>query len=282
MNCNIISSNEINRNFWNLYLSKNELSIYHHIDYLNAVCNGKWSVLVYKKDRFIPLYIKRKWGISYISMPPFTQKFSTNMFEEYEWEEIIQFLKKKYWRIDIRIHHLNSKIGSSIEKKNYKLDTSISYEMVFQNYNSLLKKNLLKSKDLLFTKFNSYENIRIFMKRNELFKELVLKKYQKEFENLIQISNSEIKIQYYTATNALNHEIVAVCITFIYKEVEYLLFPYTTIIGKSSQAMSFLIDKIIQNKESKKVDFEGSSIESIARFYKQFGAEEEVYYEIRI
>jgi hypothetical protein len=54
--------------------------------------------------------------------------------------------------------------------------------------------------------------------------------------------------------------------------------PISTDIGKKYQAMSFLIDYVIQNSMSNIIDFEGSSIPNIAHFYEQFGAEKMVYY----
>jgi hypothetical protein len=61
------------------------------------------------------------------------------------------------------------------------------------------------------------------------------------------------------------------------------LIPVTTATGRTQGAMHFLIDQLVQqHAESDMIlDFEGSSVESIARFYKSFGATEEHFYEVR-
>lgn len=50
--------------------------------------------------------------------------------------------------------------------------------------------------------------------------------------------------------------------------------------GFKLKSMFLLMDQIIKaHAKSKKIlDFEGGSIDGVARFYKGFGAEEEIYY----
>jgi hypothetical protein len=55
--------------------------------------------------------------------------------------------------------------------------------------------------------------------------------------------------------------------------------PISNEIGRNTQAMSGLINEVVQNSDAKIIDFEGSSIASIAHFYKQFGAKEITYFE---
>jgi hypothetical protein len=45
--------------------------------------------------------------------------------------------------------------------------------------------------------------------------------------------------------------------------------------------MSHLIDHIVGDPSIKHINFEGSSIDSIAQFYQQFGAEKEKYYALK-
>jgi len=50
--------------------------------------------------------------------------------------------------------------------------------------------------------------------------------------------------------------------------------------GKNTGASHFLFDSIIQTYAGKQItmDFEGSSVHSIARFYEGFGAQQETFY----
>ena len=61
------------------------------------------------------------------------------------------------------------------------------------------------------------------------------------------------------------------------------LFSGNTVIGKSSGAMSFLIDSVIQENSNKKIilDFEGSNDLGLARYYSSFGSIEHVYLHLK-
>jgi hypothetical protein len=61
------------------------------------------------------------------------------------------------------------------------------------------------------------------------------------------------------------------------------LMNFTTKEGRDNGAMHHLVDMFIRSNVGKPmfIDFEGSSIESIARFYQSFGAENLPYYNIR-
>jgi hypothetical protein len=74
----------------------------------------------------------------------------------------------------------------------------------------------------------------------------------------------------YSASNSL---IASLCVLHSAHRITYLL-PISNVEGKASSAMFFLIDTIILNESGKNIDFdfEGSSIDGIARFYKGLGA----------
>jgi len=61
------------------------------------------------------------------------------------------------------------------------------------------------------------------------------------------------------------------------------LLNVSTEIGKSNGAMPYLLDATIRREagKNKYIDFEGSSVEGIARFYQSFGAENVPYYQLK-
>ena len=61
------------------------------------------------------------------------------------------------------------------------------------------------------------------------------------------------------------------------------LLNFSTAKGKEVGAMPYLIDSLIKREADKHkyIDFEGSSVEGIARFYKSFGAENMPYYQLK-
>ena len=53
--------------------------------------------------------------------------------------------------------------------------------------------------------------------------------------------------------------------------------------GKELRGMYFLIDTFLQKNAGKGIllDFEGSMLEGVARFYEGFGASQETYYQLK-
>ena len=62
------------------------------------------------------------------------------------------------------------------------------------------------------------------------------------------------------------------------------LYPVSTGAGKEAKAMFFILDTFIAKHAGKSewIDFEGSDIEGVKRFYLGFGASVENYYRLKI
>lgn len=282
MSCNIIKKEAIDTTKWLQFIEKYDLGLYHSYEYLDAVCLGHWSAIELNNEYYIPIYIKRKWGISYVCMPPFTQKFDSRFLNQEQLELIFKTLKRNFLKINIRFSHMYHVDIPKTEKRNFILNLSNSYSDIYNKYHSLLKKNLLKANGLEFQKHQDYSDIDSFMTSNELFQSLVLSQHKEVFERMVSIKSKELKLNYYSVKELHTTDCLACCITISYRNTEYLLFPYSSVEGRRHQAMSFLIDNIIKESTAQFLDFEGSSIESIAHFYRQFGAVEETYYEIKM
>lgn len=70
---------------------------------------------------------------------------------------------------------------------------------------------------------------------------------------------------------------------FFQSKIIYL-FGASSDAGKNTGAMALLFDLFIQEKSGQNLvlDFEGSNIESLARFYKGFGGKEAYYYHLNL
>ena len=278
MNFKIIHRSAIDAQKWNRCLEKYQMDIYNEFYFLNAVCIDNWYGFVWGDyDKILPFYQKKKWGIiPYVCMPPFCQKFDNSPLTRYEWDEAFKYLKQNNWTVDYAI--LDKKDDESCQKRfNFILNkTDSPQETIQESYASLLKKNLSKAKrDLDICKEPSNSVLEGFLNDLPIFKELVLKKFSSNFWRL-----KTSKLRYYYACDKASDKPLAILMYAIFSSRVYLLFPYSTEEGKKKQAMSLLINHIIEDSAVKIIDFEGSSIESIANFYAQFGAEKQTYWTI--
>lgn len=269
----ILKRSEIDTKKWDFTVQKLELCPYLYSRYLDATTSMLWHALVWGDyERVLPFYSQKKWKlIPYVFMPLFLQQIDTTILTEKQKSEAINFFKKNFFRIDIRTS--TPLISNALEKFNYELSLDKTYYEIYNNYNSLLKKNLLKFKEISIEKTDFEIEYLHFYFDNPFFNKSINNNRDYIFNFLIQLGDSA---QYYKAT--YENEIIAILITYKTNEREFLIIPISTAIGKKYQAMSFLIDYVIQNSTSKIIDFEGSSIPNIAKFYEQFGAKKTIYY----
>lgn len=278
MNFKVLHSSKLNAEKWNQCANKYQMDIYSTFEYLNAVCLSDWYCFVWGDyEKILPFYRKKKWGIfSYICMPPFCQKFDNSPLTLEEWEEAILYLKGRNVKIDYSVVD-RKETSECVERFNFVLDKrSLDIEAVRSQFSSLLKKNIEKAGLSLDVKSIVEErDLENLYSKLPSFQSLVLKKFALQFENLTHTQLSGVY-----ALNKDGKELIAMLLYAKHGKKIYLLFPYTAEEGKKKQAMSLLIDTLIDNKEIEVVDFEGSSIDSIANFYSQFNAEKQSYWAI--
>lgn len=276
MHFKIIHCLKIDAQKWNLCVEKYQMDIYNEYHFLNAVCLDNWYGFVWGDyGKILPFYRKKKWGvIPYVCMPPFCQKFDNSPLTKVEWSQAIQYLKGKNVKLDYAFSDNKGNEGYTARFNFILNKNQDKLEKLKDSYSGLLKKNIEKAKARLNIKLDiSEKEHQVFIDNLPMFKDLVLRKYAKNYENLRQAILSSV----YAIDNQTNIPMAMLEVAH-FKGRAYCLFPYSTDEGKKSQAMSLLIDHLITLEDVNIVDFEGSSMESIAHFYSQFGAEKQSYW----
>lgn len=275
----LYANNEIDKRKWDSCVadSQNGL-IYAYAWYLDIV-SPNWSALIKEDYKAIfPLPIKKKLGISYISQPLFTQKLG--LFSVNDLEDVKSFLKaipKKVWIRSLQIHN---QLDNAKTKDNFELDISDDVEEVRKKYSQNVKRNLKKAAqhDLQIKKCESSELIQLFKEnKGKEVAELNSKAYSTLLELLDKIQQKEKGncLGVYKEGKLISAAFFTNCL-----KKSVFLFSASNKTAKEIGANHFLIDTYIENfkKDSLILDFEGSMIPSLARFYASFGAEKKCYY----
>jgi len=256
--------------------------------YLDAICPG-WSALVNDDYSLVmPLTHRKKFGIGYLYQPPFSQQlgvFGTAQITEAIVGEFISECQKHYAFAEIFVNSNNVfSISSGMAFcKNYTLSLSKSYEAIRANYTTdLLKKNLQRTVkfNLQYGRSGDVENtINTFQ---QLYADRTPQVLSKDYEALINLAK-----QLLTTSNAFirqvtlpNGELLA-CGLFLKDEHRiYNIASSTLPNGRTFEANHFLFDQLIQEFAATGLllDFEGSDLAGIERFYKKFGAVNEPYF----
>jgi hypothetical protein len=246
--------------------------------YLDTVAPD-WGGLI--EDDYVsvmPLPLRKRYGFQYVYHPPYTQQLGVFAKTKTDAHHIHMYLDANPSFVKLADFNLNwTNNIKGLENKtetrnNYVLDLSSSYSDLEKKFSANTRRNIQKSfieckiskeielNDLLNLKRDNSPHI----KKNtfhDLMKKLAL--------NILEHDKGFI-----VGAKKDGAFIAAAFIAVSGKRFYYLI-PVSNEIGKKSSAMFGILDHVIsENAETGfALDFEGSNIPGIARFFEGFGAE---------
>jgi len=246
--------------------------------YLNVVSPG-WSLL--KADDYsivMPMPVKSRYKIKYLIQPYFCQQlgvFSKCQLNEEVFKAFIKSIKYRYINLQLNTANVFTADTDNL-RQNFSLDLSKPYSEIASNYNSNCQRNIKKAKlfgqeireidtddymGLLRQNSEAFFNDKMF----DLLKKLILVAKENGKGKLLSV--------------VCEGRVVAAGFIVTENRRIYNLSPFSCPEGKEKQSMSFLIDSIIKDNSQTEtiLDFEGSSIPGVAKFYAGFGAELEFF-----
>ncbi len=248
--------------------------------YLDAVSPGWEALVAGDYECVMPLPRRRKYGVSYLVQPPLTQQlgvFSTGRVGEALVEEFVR-------RIPYRSYHLALNEGNALAcaaaRPNYVLDLRSSYEDLRGAYSKNTRRNIVKA---------ASAGVCV---ENELSVEEFTGFYFAE-EKPYVVPGRELVTRFFDSARAADalvlcgarsgDVLVAVVALLVACGRVIFLLPCSNDEGKRSSAMFVVVDDLIRRHASTPclLDFEGSRVEGVARFYRGFGAESRPYFEVK-
>ena len=274
-----LKNKEIDKKKWDNCLEKSSCpKMYAYSCYLYII-SPNWGGFI--EDDYVsifPLPIKNRLGVSYISQPLFAQQlglFSCN--SSVNFEDFLSHLPRKIWLRSLQVHN---KLTNARKKDNFELDISIDIEKIRKRYSQNTKRNIKKARQQkLIVKECSIQSLIQLFKRNKGkdVKEMNEKSYSILERLLIKIKETKIGDCYgiFNAQELISGAFLSNC----FKRSIYL-FAASNTYAKKIGANHLLIDTYIEEskRDSLILDFEGSVIPSLARFYASFGASKKTYY----
>ena len=243
--------------------------------YLDASC-PQWELLMADNYRYVmPLPVKKKFGIRYSMQPLFCQQLGIFSMETISLDVYNQFIKA----IPYCYYHLQLNSGNRFDsldiqlRDNFELNLNRPYSEMRENYSQNFERNIKKSKkNRLYTdkkvKLDDYFEI---VKHNS--EKPLIQKLSPIFRELIQQIQDKVTIEIQCVRDE-SDTILSAVLFLHWKNRIYYLFSVSSPKGKITQSMSFLLDQLIQDYAGQAfiLDFEGSSVPNIARFYHSTGA----------
>lgn len=287
-----LPQNKIDKEKWNAAVDRAANGqIYAYAWYLDCVTE-KWDALISEDYTYImPLPWNAKWlGVKQVYQPFFVQQLGIFGAENPSAEVVNLFLNavpKHFKYIYTQLNEENP-IGELVDfavksRCNMLLNLSESYENLHQNFRPTLRHCIRKAKKKL-TFSDAHLDVETFIDfcKTNLPAQIGLS--DTEYLTLKNIISTAQKKQKGHLFSVHSEDKTCIAVAFFLESHGRLvqLFTATSPIGRKANANHFLINSVIEsNAESEKVlDFEGSEIPSIAKFFRGFNPREVMYHQI--
>ena len=264
--------------------------VYANSWFLDRICPN-WDAMIWGDYLYImPLVNSSKFGISYIYQPFFTQQLGVFSVFPIEPEVVNQFLihiPDTFRLTDMKLNWGNVPTTDQFRIKsntNYHIDLQPEAGIIQAKYNTNTQRNIRKaiqnkvSISLVYDIVSFIEFTRSNLKDKS---PEVQDKHYLALQNVISHSLNHQFGEIYGAYDGGNNLIAAAFFVNSNNRSIYLA-ASSNDTGTMQSAMFLLIDTYIRNNagENMELDFEGSNIAGIARFYAGFGAKPQTYYSV--
>ena len=282
---NYIKREDIDIKKWDQCIDESPNGLIYAYSYYLDKMSARWDALVLNDyDTVMPLTWNKKWGIKYLYQPPFMQQlgiFGKQFISEGLMESFITLAKSKFNFAEIFLNNANHASGIE-QRNNYVLDLNTNYEQIHTCYKTDLLNNLKHSKtfNLVYkTSFEYKEAIAIYM---ELYGKRTKHVTNNDYQNFFDLCSilHVLKMLLVRSVHSQTDELLAIAIFFRDKKRLYNIMSATFPKGRDTEANHFLFDELIREFAGRNIllDFEGSDIPGIAKFYQKFGASHEPYF----
>ncbi len=291
MEIKYIKQAEIDIDRWDNCISKSINGIVYAYSWYLDIVSPNWDALIYGDyETVMPLTQNNKYSVSYLYQPFFTQQlgiFSSNKIDNVLIHSFLEAIPKKFRFIEINLNKYNrvEELNGYSVKKNttYELDLIDSYENIFRKYKKNNIRNIRKAihNKISITKGLSPNVVFDLIKSSNKIpgmKDMHTTILQQLIDSALHYQSGHL----YGAYNEKNTLCAVGFFVYANNKACFIL-SVSNMEGKEQGAMFLLVDEFIKDFSNRNIilDFEGSNIDSIARFYRGFGANPFNYSSIR-
>jgi cell fate (sporulation/competence/biofilm development) regulator YmcA (YheA/YmcA/DUF963 family) len=286
-----IKHTEIDLKKWDNCISNSVNGIVYAYSWYLDIVSENWEALITEDYSIVmPLTQNKKFGVHYLFQPHFTQQlgvFSTLVLEPEIVSKFIDAIPQKFKFYEINLNTYN-KLDENIEKSTritYMLDLIQPYKRIEVNFSQNTKRNIKKANSSKIKLINGIQiNDLITLFKNNIGKTLKGLKPE-HFDNIKRIMSSAIRYKIGEIYGVFDEKntLCAAAFFITSHNKSIFLFSATNEAAKENGAMFLIINNFIEKHSETNItlDFEGSNIEGLARFYESFGAKSYEYYRIK-
>ena len=270
---------EIDKKSYDQCISSAPNSLIYALSWYLDIAAPGWSLLATPDYSFVmPIPQKHKFGIPYILQPLMCQQLGIFSPEGIIEETYRKFIKKIPAIYCILQFNCGNLFGQKELRENYVLDIRPDYETIQSGYHANTQTDLKKTAKagLIIDTQTDYAAIIELTKQQSPY---YTGKLLDIATRLAEKARENDSLFVRCVRDKTTSELLAGALFFRWKNRLYYLLPVSTPKGKKTSAMRFLIDRLIAEFAGQNywIDFEGSTVASVAQFYQNFGAVPEWY-----
>jgi hypothetical protein len=280
--------NNIDKIKWDTCLKNAANSlIYGYSFYLDAIA-GNWDAIVINDyEAVMPLVWRKKFFISYLYQPPFTQQagiFYRHPLTNNQYKEIENTLQQQHKFAEIFMNFGNSNCFNPQYCKpqtNLVLDINKPYEIIYNRYLPGFTKSLRRIAKFNFKYTEATDIDEVILLYKKLYRSRVTHLTEKDFtafNNLCWVLQQQQMLVIKKVLNE-NNNLMGLALLFKDERRLYNIISCITDEGKRMEANYFLYDSIIKEYSNKGLvlDLEGSEIKGVADFYNKMNPVNQPY-----
>jgi hypothetical protein len=235
----------------------------------------------------MPLTWRKKLGIRYLCQPAFCQQLGVFSIPSMPAPLAEAFLRKavQHFRlIEIFLNEANAPESPHTISSNYVLNLNPSYDLLKEAYRKDLQKNLARSQKFAF-KYHPSNHVKEAVEQYQSLYgqklgyrpqdyaalQIVCEKWTKEGKCIVR----EVYLD-----DGKRHELMAIGLFLKDTNRIYNIASTTLPNGRTLEANHFLFDQLIREFSGQNIllDFEGSDLPGVAKFYQKFSPENRPYF----
>lgn len=262
---------------------------YAYSFYLDVICEDWWVLVDGNYARVMPLPIRTKLGITY-SYPPFFMQqlgvFSKDFIATADVQEFLDHIPKQIKFIETHLNYANVGVAGSERRINLVLSLEKTYDNLFNLFSKTLKRNILnasKNDALTFGETTDIERFISFFKVYAWPKAKNISSVDiQKLAHLIDVLLAGKLAKIFVVENEKGWLSAALFLTTTNRLINIV--PVNNEDAKDLNTSAFLLNKVIEKYAASDMllDFEGSEIPGVARFYRQFGVIEQAYFRYKV
>ncbi len=262
---------------------------YAYSFYLDAICEDWWVLVDGNYARVMPLPIRTKLGITY-SYPPFFMQqlgvFSKDLIATADVQEFLDHIPTQIKFIETHLNYANVGVAGSERRINLVLSLEKTYDNLFNLFSKTLKRNILNASKNDALAFGETTDIERFISFFKVYawpkaKNITSVDIQK-LAHLIDVLLAKKLAKIFVVENEKGWLSAALFLTTTTRLINIV--PVNNEDAKDLNTSAFLLNKVIEKYAASDIllDFEGSEIPGVARFYRQFGVIEQAYFRYKV